>query len=77
MLKLDVSIVRVVVEWDISSGLLQQVDAKLPDGLPLRVMKSDEGFHVSVGVHTFVPSAVPGEFLTMEIIRQWLAVYHV
>jgi len=77
MLKLEVSIVRVSIEWDIYQGAVLQMDGYLPDGSPLRVMKSADGLHVSVGVHGVVPVAVPAEFLTLEILRQWLAVYDV
>ena len=47
-------------------GTLRQIDAKLPDDTPIRILQSDAGYHVTVGV--------PGADVFMEIFSQWWAV---
>lgn len=59
-----------LIRWTID-GDLKQIDAHLPDGTPVRVMESREGFHVAVGKMDDVPEAVPGENVMTEIFRQW------
>jgi len=55
--------------------LIHQIDGKLPDGVPIRIMKSDAGFHVSVGEHKeFPPEAIRSHEVLNEIIRQWMGV---
>jgi hypothetical protein len=53
-------------------GELKQIDATLPDDTPVRIMQSDEGYHVAVGVPgEFAPPAVPGADVFAEIFAQW------
>jgi hypothetical protein len=53
-------------------GTLQQIDAKLPDNTSIRILKSDAGYHVVVGVPgQFPPLAVPGADVFTEIFAQW------
>jgi hypothetical protein len=56
-------------------GTLRQIDATLPDDTPIRVMQSDAGYHVAVGVPgEFAPPAVPGAHVLWEIVAQWCEV---
>ena len=53
-------------------GTLRQIDAKLPDDTPIRILQSDAGYHVAVGVPgDYPPPAVSGEDVFMEIFTQW------
>lgn len=55
--------------------VIRQIDARLPDGVPVRIMELREGFHVSVGDHkNYPPEAIRGELVLSEILRQWLGV---
>lgn len=56
-------------------GTLRQIDAKLPDNTPIRILKSDAGYHVAVGVPgAYPPPAVPGADVFAVIFAQWWAV---
>jgi hypothetical protein len=53
-------------------GTLRQMDARLPDNTPIRILQSDAGYHVAVGVPgEFPPPAVPGADVFAEIFAQW------
>lgn len=61
-----------LIYWQVEDDL-KQIDAQLPDGTPVRVMESCEGFHVAVGkIYEEVPEAVSADEVMPEIFRQWL-----
>lgn len=57
-------------------GYLRQIDAQLPNGKPIRIMESSDGFHVAIGEvnligEFYVPAPVSGHEV-MRMIRSAL-----
>lgn len=67
--------IKATEESCVCCGTLQQIDATLPDHTPIRILKSDAGYHVAVGVpDDCPPPAVHGVDVFAEIFAQWWAV---